>query len=236
MCLAAALLTVGAARAQTAEERATLAGIGTVNTHAQASTRLPNTVADVTVGIEVTGKDSDTAAQQVSERSGALIAYLRRIGADRLLTGEVGFEPQNHTAKTGVETIVGYTATTTVSFRTTPDKLGATISGALANGANKVDSTNLHPREMEINVARRSLADEATKQAIAEAEAIAHAAGERILAVKEITVGQTDVPPRPFAMRAMMMGKVNAAPAPIAIAAGDAELSVMVNVTMSISR
>lgn len=231
--LAVAGLCITAARAQSAEEHLP-PSMGLVHTEAQSTTRLPNTVADVTVGVEITGKDVDTVASLLSQQSNTLMHYLQGLGADRLATGQISFEPQNHTAKTGVESIVGYTGSTSVTFRTTSDKLGAALSGALANGANRVEQTNLHPRETEEEAARTNLAEQATRRALAEADAVARAAGAHVLSVRDVSVGGPATPVRPMMFAALAMRDKSAAP--ISISAGDSEVSVTVSVAVTITK
>ena len=209
--------------------------LGTVSTSAEARTRLPNTVADVTVAIETTGKDVASVTKALGERSQQLTGYLRQQGCERLRTGQVSVETQDHTAKTGVQSIVGYTGTVSLSFRVTQEKLGDVITGALTHGANRVDQTSLTARETEIDAARRQLVIEATKKAVAEAEAVAGAAGAYSVGVKSVNVGGGGYQPRPMPrMRAMKMEA--AAPAQVEIAAGDQEINVSVSVMLTVSR
>src|ERR1700680_4673481 len=81
----------------------------------------------------------------------------------------------------GPDRVVGFTGQVFVSFRTTPDKLGTLLRGGLEHGANSVSQTEFTPLESEIDTARRDLAIEAMKNALARADAIAQAAGQRVI-------------------------------------------------------
>ena len=47
--------------------------------------------------------------------------------------------------------IVGYTGSASISFRTTPDKLGTLLSGSLEHGANTINQTQFSPLESEVD-------------------------------------------------------------------------------------
>ncbi|MGI4800541.1 MAG: SIMPL domain-containing protein, partial [Janthinobacterium lividum] len=81
---------------------------------------------------------------------------------------------------------------------------------------------------------RQELAAEAAKTAVAQARAIAEAVGEHAVGVARIEVSPDEPDrPRPMMAAAPMM-KLARPSAPIAIEAGDAEISVRVNVTIRI--
>jgi uncharacterized protein YggE len=123
-----------------------------------------------------------------------------------------------------------------VSFRTTPEKAPDILAGVLANGANEIGSTTFTPTEQEIADARSRLAEAATKMAVAQAEAIAHAAGEHVVAVRNVNVDNGAFMPQPRFAMAQMEFKAPAAAVPMQAAAGDQELSVQVSVTAAAKR
>ena len=208
-----------------------------INTHAVAHTRLSNTVADVTLGISSDGTSVAIVSKALSDRSQKLMTYLRAQHAERLATNQVSVEPKTHTVKGGPDVTVGYSGRIGVSFRTTPEKASEMITAALANGANTLDQVNFLPGEEETEAARKNLAVEATKSAVAQADAVAKAAGEHVAGVREITVDPGGSFLRPMAMM-QRMTDVNgaAAPPPIATEAGDQEVSVTVNVDVMIAQ
>jgi hypothetical protein len=105
----------------------------------------------------------------------------------------------------------------------------------LANGASSVDRTDFTPTEDEIAGARRQLSADATRNAMAQADAIAKAAGMRVVSVRDIEVdeagealGKAD---RFFGGGlAMLAGGGGGAPMPLTdTAAGEEELTETVN-------
>lgn len=208
---------------------------GIVSTNATAHRRIPNTVADISVGIQTQGTDVKAVSRDLAERSQSLLDWLRSQGAERLATNQVSFQPQTHEEKSGQQKIVGYTGTTSVSFRTTPDKAGAILSGVLDHGGNTIDQTSYSPSEEEQDKARKELAQEATKSAVAQAEAVAAAAGTHVIGVREVNVEPSNII-RPMPMM-RMSAMAASAPAPqMGTEAGEQDISVNVAVRLTVSR
>jgi uncharacterized protein len=207
---------------------------GKINLEATARKRLPNTAADVVLGIQVEGRNGDAVSSSLAQKSQTLVDYLRKQGVERLRTEDVNFQPQVESPPNQPDKIVGYTGTANVSFRTTADKLGTVLSGSLENGANTVTQTQFTPSESEIDAARRDLAIEATNRALARADAIADAAGLRVVKVEAINVaGEENVVPMPFA--AKVEGGMRAARA-VQTVSGEQEVAVRVSVQVGVSR
>jgi len=206
----------------------------TISTQATASKRLPNSAADVTVGIAASDKELASVQRQLAQHTASLLAYLRGQKVERLITNGVNVTPQVQNEKNGQNRIVGYNGSSSVSFRTTPEKAPETLTGVLTNGANTIDSTSFTPTEEDLRAARRELSAEAVRTAIAQANAIAKAAEMKVVAVKSINVeNQGGINPRPFARMAMAgMAKEDFAQ-PIATEAGDQEITVSVDVVVA---
>ena len=201
---------------------------GRINLEATARKRLPNTAADVVLGIQVDGRNGDAVSSALAQKSQNLLAYLKQQGVERLRTENVNFQPQVQSVQNAPDRIVGYTGTANVSFRTTADKLGTVLGGSLENGANTVDQTQFTPSESEIDDARRELGIEATKTALARADAIAEAAGLRVVRIENINVaGEENVVPMAFASKAE--GGMRASRA-IQTVSGEQEIAVRVSV------
>ena len=208
---------------------------GKINLEATARKRLPNTAADVVLGIQVDGRNGEAVSSSLAQKSQTLVEYLRKQGVERLRTENVNFQPQVESPPNGPDKIVGYTGTANVSFRTTADKLGTVLSGSLENGANTVSQTQFTPSESEIDAARRDLGIEATKTALARADAIAEAAGLRVVRVETINVaGEENVVPLQFA--AKVEGGLRPAARPVQTVSGEQEVSVRVSVQVGVSK
>ena len=214
-----------------AAQQGTCTPTNLIHTHAIAHTRLANTVADAMVGISADGTTVAGVSKELGDRSQKLMAYLRSQHAERLATNQVSVEPKTHTVKGGPDVIVGYSGRISISFRTTAEKASELISRALANGANTLDQVSFSPTEAETEAARNNLAIEATKSALAQADAVAKAASGHVAGVRDIAVDPGGSFVRPMAvMQRMTDFAASAKAAPIATEAGDEEVSVTVNV------
>ena len=209
-----------------------------VSTTATAQTRVPNTAVDVSLGLTVTKTDLPAAQQALSSQSNTLLAYLRAQGVQRLITNNVSFNPETRFQKNAADKTVGYTGNTNVTFRTTPEKAPAILSGALSNGANTINSTTFTPTEQQMEDARRDLAAQATKSAMVQIDSVAKAVGSHVVSIRSIEVGSVSGgEPRPMPMmRAMKMMDAPAPAPPIDTAQGDQQISINVSVTAAVAR
>lgn len=210
------------------------APLAILTTQAEAQRRLPNTVSDVRVGIEVHGRDVPGTAALLSRRSQSLLDYLRVQGVERLRTEAISFEPETQEVRNQPDRIKGFTGLGAVSFRTTPERLPALLAGSLDNGATGLRQSGSSPQEAELLRARNELAAEAARAAMAQATALAEGIGQRVLGVQQIEV----VPPGGLALDQEQDRAYRPAPRairPIAAEAGDAEVSVAVRLRVRIA-
>ena len=208
---------------------------GLVSVGAETRRRLPATVSDAVVTIEVHGRDLRATAAALAQRSGTLLAYLRGQGAERLRTEATGFEPELQEVRGAPDRIKGYAGRTTLSFRTVPDRLPGMLSGSLENGATGIVQSGSTPREEEVEAARQELAAEATRLALARARAVAAAAEARVAGVHRI---ELDPAGPPGAFMGEAAAPVMRAPRPVppmASAAGEAEVVVRVEATLRLA-
>ena len=212
-----------------------------ISTAATAQTRIPNTAVDITLGLTISKVGLPATQRALADKTNALLKFLRDQQAQRLITTNVSFTPETRYQKNAIDRTVGYTGTMQISLRTTPEKAPELLAGALANGANTIDSTTFTPTEQEIDDARRDLAAQATKTAMTQVESIAKAVSLHLLAIRDISVGS----PAPVAseyeigMRDMVTraaAKAVPAPPPIQTASGDQQLSISVSLTAALGR
>lgn len=229
---------MAAAAAQTADPCATMpASCATlITTRATSETRIPNTAVDVTVAVNASGKDLADVQRVLATQANGLLAYLKGQKAERLITTNINFSPDIRSQKNGPDKTVGYNGSEQVSFRTTPEKAPDILAGVLTNGANEIEGTTFTPTEQEISEARQRLSQEATKTAVAQANAIAQAAGMHVVSVRDINVDNGVF--QPVRAGGFMGGLAMKAAAPVAMqaASGEQQLSVSVNITAAAMR
>lgn len=205
----------------------------TISTRAVASRSIPNTAVDVGAGITATDKQLAVVQHQLAEQAATLLTWLRQQKVEQLITSAVNVSPQMESEKNGKMHIVGYTGTTSVAFRTTPEKAPQILTGVLANGGNSIDSTVFTATDEEVRAAQRELSAEAVRNAISQANAMAKAADMHVVAVKSINVGNEGAyNPHPVAFAGMVAGAVPAPP-PIETAAGEQQITVGVDVVVA---
>ena len=97
--------------------------MGLITVHAVAHRRLPSTVSDASVSIEVHGRDLRGTATQLGHQAQALLGYLRSQSAERLRTDGTSFDPEIQEQRGQPDRIKGYTGKVSISFRTKPEQL-----------------------------------------------------------------------------------------------------------------
>jgi uncharacterized protein YggE len=211
---------------------------GLVTTHAEAKRRLPNTVSDAVVSIEVHGRDLRSTASALGRQSQALLTFLRGQPTERLRTDGMSFDAEIQELRGQPDRIKGYTGRLSVSFRTTPEQLSMLLAGCLDNGATGLGQFGSSPREQEIEAARQEMVTEASQAALTQARAIAVTTGQRIAGVELVEVDPTSglgaVP-----VMSPYMAERAARPAPpvrpVATEAGESGASVMVVMTLRLA-
>ena len=211
---------------------------GLITTHAEAKRRLPNTVSDAVVSIEVHGRDLRGTASALSRQSEALLTFLRGQPTERLRTDGMSFDPETQELRGQPDRIKGYTGRLSVSFRTTPEQLPMLLAGCLDNGATGLGQFGSSPREQEMEAARQEMVAEAGQAALAQARVIAAAVGQRIAGVEFVEVdplpGGTAVSVIPPYM-AERAAKLAPPVPPVANEAGDSSFSVSVVMTLRLA-
>ncbi len=208
---------------------------GLITTHAESKRRLANTVSDAVVSIEVHGRDLRGTASTLGRQSQALLAFLRGQPTERLRTDGMSFDPETQELRNQPDRIKGYAGRLTVSFRTTPDQLPMLLAGCLDNGATGLGQFGSSPREQEVEAARQEMVAEAGQSALAQARAIASAAGQRIAGVEFVEVDPLPGVAAAPALPGYLADRASR-PAPpvrqVAAEAGDSGISVMVVMTL----
>lgn len=124
------------------------------------------------------------AQQQNARKSEAVMRAVKEAeGTAEIKTSDYSLQPQRNW-NGNMPRIVGYEARNSVTVTTgTLDKVGAVIDAATGAGANSVENVSFVLRES--NAARGQTLAEASRQAMAKAQAMAQALGGRVVRVIE---------------------------------------------------
>jgi uncharacterized protein len=198
------------------------------------TTAIAATLAQVSLGVEVSGKSSTTVQQEAANRAARVLQLLRLRKVDKLQTSTVTLT-SNYVNENNRQRLVGYTATNNVTFRTPTTQAGVTIDEAVKAGATRVDSVSSVPEDAAIERAQSQAIQLATKDAQRQAQSALASLGLQQKAIVGIQINDAARPiPIPVAFDAMSSRNASAKlAAPTQIVGGEQE--VQANVTLQIS-
>jgi uncharacterized protein len=213
---------------QTSQERM----LRTLTVTGQCTEKIPATIAQVQLGVEAQGKTAQKVQQEVATRSAAVVALLKSRKVDKLQTTGINLNPQ-YSYDNGKQTLTGYQATNTVSFRVPTAQAGTIMDDAVKAGASRIDSVSFTASDTAIADAQKVALRKATQDAQEQANAVLSALGFTSKDVVGIQINGSSPPvPRPY-MRAqgMMVKSADSASTPVE----GGEQGVQASVTLEIS-
>lgn len=143
----------------------------TITVTGQGIERIPTTLTDASLGVEVQGKTATAAQQEAAKRSSSVVAYLRSRQVERLQTTGISLSPV-YNSDNNVQRITGYTATNTVSFRLNTEQAGTVLDQAVQAGATRIDSVSFVATDSAIATAQQQALQKATQDAQRQADAV----------------------------------------------------------------
>lgn len=194
--------------------------------------RIPTSLTEVNLGVEVQGKTADEAQKGVAQKSTAVIAFLRSQSVEQLETTGIRLQPV-YDYRENQQRLIGYSAVNTVSFRLKTDKIGNLLDEAVKSGATRIDGISFTASETAIATAQQAALRQATLDAQRQAETVLKTLNLTAQGVVGIQIGDATVPPpRPVPMmQEARMVKADASP-PVPVIGG--EQSVRATVTLQI--
>jgi uncharacterized protein len=204
----------------------------TLTVTGQCIEKIPATLANVQLGVEAQGKTAQQVQQEVARRSTAVVALLKSRNVAKLQTTGINLNPQ-YDYNNGKQTLTGYQATNTVSFRVPTEQAGMIMDSAVKAGASRIDSVSFAATEEAIAAAQKVALRKATKNAQEQGAAVLDALGLNPKEVVSIQLNGANVPapmPYPMAM-AKQVRSADSASTPVE----GGEQSVDASVTLQIS-
>lgn len=181
--------------------------------------------ASIQISVQTRAVTAAAAADDNAQKQRAVVEALRGLGIDAKDISTTGYNvyPEQRYEQNKEPVIVGYNVTNTVVVELKSIAMvGRVIDVALSKGANMINSLQFYSSNTD-NARREAIAI-AVRQARADAEAAAQAAGGSITSLLEVTVGgYYPPPPRPIELRAMA---ASAKVADTPISAGDQTVAV----------
>lgn len=136
--------------------------------------RIPATLAQVNLGVEIQGKMAAEVQQEVAKRTSSLVEFLRSRQVERLQTKGISLQP-NYNYTNNQRRLIGYIGTNTVSFRLSTEEVGKLLDKAVEAGATRIDNISFTATEAEMASAQKEALRKATIEAQKQADAVLEA-------------------------------------------------------------
>jgi uncharacterized protein len=191
-----------------------------------------NTRHVVQLGVEAQGKTAQAVQQEVARRSSAVVSLLKSRSVQKLQTTGINLSPQ-YNYDNGKQTLTGYQATNTVSFRVSTGQAGIIMDDAVKAGASRIDNISFTASEQAISEAQKLALQKAAKDGQEQAASVLSALGLSPKEIVSIQLNGANAPvPMPYPAAKMSL-RQTAADSTTPVEAG--EQSVQASVTLQIS-
>ncbi|TVP65512.1 MAG: DUF541 domain-containing protein [Nodularia sp. (in: Bacteria)] len=193
--------------------------------------RIPTTLTQVSMSVEVESKTAQSAQQEAARRSSAVVALLKNRNVEKLQTTGIRLNPV-YSYTNNVQRITGYNANNTVSFRITTDKAGTLLDEAVKVGATRINGVSFIASDQAIASAQQQALKQATQDAQQQANAVFSTLGFQAKEVVSIQVNGASAPPPPMLQRAEA-SKLASADASTPVIGGEQEVEASVTLQIS---
>ncbi|MBL1209573.1 SIMPL domain-containing protein [Geminocystis sp. GBBB08] len=187
--------------------------------------RIPATVANVQLGVEIEGKNATQIQQEVAKRTISLVELLKSSNVQRLQTTGVQLRP-NYNYNNNQRELTGYVATNLVSFDLPIDKVGRLLDDSVKVGATRIDNVSLTATETAITQAQQQALIKASQDAQQQAATVLKALNLTPQEIITININGANVP-NPI-VREAMADKLVSNVASTPVIAGEQEISASV--------
>lgn len=202
----------------------------TITVTGQGIERIPTTIANVQLGVEIEGQNATQVQEEVAKRSNSLVELLRSRSVSRLQTSGIQLRP-NYTYNDNQRKLVGYVATNLVTFELPIDQVGRVLDESVKVGATRIDNVTLTATEDAIASAQEKALVKATQSAQKQAQVILQSLNLKAQEIVTINVNGANIP-NPVIMEKMRGGVMAASMADTPVVGG--EQSVTASVTLQI--
>ncbi|MGK7881559.1 MAG: SIMPL domain-containing protein [Crocosphaera sp.] len=171
----------------------------TLTVTGQGTVRIPTTLTNVNLGVEIQGKTATEVQNNVAQRTSSLVDFLRSLPIERLQTTGIRLQP-NYKYDNNQRLLIGYTGTNTVSFRVKTEEVGSLLDDAVKAGATRIDSISFTAEERAISEAQKEALKLATVDAQRQAEAVLSSLNFQSQEIINISINGANAP-QPQIMR-----------------------------------
>ena len=203
----------------------------TVTVTGEGVERIPTTLTQVQLGVEIQGKTATEVQEQVAKRTTAVVEFLRSRRVEKLQTTGISLQ-QNYQFTNNERRLVGYIGTNTVNFRLKTEEVGSLLDEAVKAGATRIDGVSFAATEEAIASAQKQALRRATEDAQQQGNAVLDALNFTPKEVVSIAINGANVP-QPRMLQADGVSRAAAAPFASPVIGG--EQTVQSSVTLQIS-
>ena len=193
--------------------------------------RIPTTLTQVQLGVEIQGKTATEVQEQVAKRTTAVVEFLRSRRVEKLQTTGISLQ-QNYQFTNNERRLVGYIGTNTVNFRLKTEEVGSLLDEAVKAGATRIDGVSFAATEEAIASAQKQALRRATEDAQQQGNAVLDALNFTPKEVVSIAINGANVP-QPRMLQADGISRSAAASFSSPVIGG--EQTVQASVTLQIS-
>jgi uncharacterized protein len=166
----------------------------TLTVTGQYTEKIPATLANVQLGVEAQGKTAQQVQEEVARRSTNVVALLKSRNVAKLQTTGINLNPQ-YDYNNGKQTLIGYQASNTVSFRVPTAQAGVIMDDAVKAGASRIDSVSFVATDEAIAAAQKVALRKATKNAQEQGATVLETLSLSAKEVVSIQLNGANVPP-----------------------------------------
>ncbi|MGI0482930.1 SIMPL domain-containing protein [Geminocystis sp. CENA526] len=175
--------------------------VKTITVTGKGTQRIPATVANIQLGVEIEGKNASEIQEEVAKRTTSLVELLKSNNVEKLQTTGIRLQP-NYNYNNNQRQLTGYTATNLVSFQLPIDRVGSLLDNSVKVGATRIDNVSLTAEENAIAEAQKQALVFASRDAQQQAQAVLNALNLTAQEIITINVNGANVP-IPIAREAM---------------------------------
>lgn len=193
--------------------------------------RIPATLAQVSLGVEIQREMAKEVQQEVARRTSAVVEFLRDRQVERLQTQGISLRPNYNYDENDQRSLIGYTGTNTVSFRLATEEVGQLLDEVVQAGATRIDNVSFTATEAEITEAEKEALRKATVEAQQQADTVLEALNFSTQEIIGIQINGANSP-QPQMIQTERLASLSAADASTPVIGG--EQTVMGSVTLQI--
>lgn len=154
--------------------------------------RIPTTLTQVQLGVEIQGKSATEVQQKVAKRTTTVVNFLKSRKVQKLQTTGIRLQT-NYQYNNNERRLTGYIGTNTVSFRIETKQVGELLDESVKAGATRIDGVNFTATENAIADAQKEALRQATKDAQEQANTVLEALNFNAKEIVNIQIGRANI-------------------------------------------